>query len=79
MPLEFGVAAGVLDPVPLIVGLVRGLGEGTSPADLAAGFHEAVIAATAQAVCQSAAGIGTVGLTGGVFVNRILREDCAVS
>lgn len=74
VPLEFGVAAGVLDPVPLIVGLVRGLGEGTSPADLAAGFHEAVIAATAQAVCQSAAGIGTVGLTGGVFVNRILRE-----
>ncbi|WP_241010635.1 carbamoyltransferase HypF [Mycobacterium camsae] len=74
VPLEFAVATGVLDPVPLIVGLVRGLRRGTPAADLAAGFHAAVIAATVQAVGQAAAGIGTVGLTGGVFVNRLLRE-----
>ncbi|MDP7724043.1 carbamoyltransferase HypF [Mycobacterium sp. TY814] len=72
VPLEFGVDAGVLDPSPLIVALVRALRRGTPAADLAAGFHAAVITATVQAVCQ--AGISTVGLTGGVFVNRILRE-----
>ncbi|WP_253847281.1 carbamoyltransferase HypF [Mycobacterium gordonae] len=74
VPLEFGVSAGVLDAAPLIVELVSLLRSGTPAADLAAGFHDAVIAATAQAVCQAAAGIATVGLTGGVFVNRLLRE-----
>ncbi len=74
VPLEFAVAAGVLDPVPLIIELVGGLRAGTPAADLAAGFHAAVIAATVRAVRQAAAGIGTVGLTGGVFVNRLLRE-----
>ncbi|WP_310768071.1 carbamoyltransferase HypF [Mycobacterium sp. Z3061] len=72
VPLEFGLTAGVLDPVPLVAALVRGLRNGTPAADLAAGFHDAVIAATVQVVTQSAA--GTVGLTGGVFVNRLLRE-----
>lgn len=72
--LQFGLTAGVLDPAPLIIELVAGLRAGTSAADLAAGFHDAVIAATARAVCQAAAGVGTVGLTGGVFVNRLLRE-----
>lgn len=74
VPLEFDVAEGILDPAPLVAGLVRGLRAGVSTADLAAGFHRAVIDATAQAVVASAAGIGTVGLTGGVFVNRLLRN-----
>ncbi|MHA7652167.1 carbamoyltransferase HypF [Mycobacterium sp. ML4] len=74
VPLELNVQAGILDPAPLIVGLVHGLRAGTPTADLAAGFHAALIAATVQAVCQTASGIATVGLTGGVFVNRLLRE-----
>ncbi len=76
VPLDLGVAAAVLDPAPLIAGLVDGLRAGCARADLAAGFHQAVIRATAAAVrhCATAAGICTVGLTGGVFVNRILRE-----
>jgi hydrogenase maturation protein HypF len=76
VPLDFGVDAGVLDPVPVIAGLVDGLRGGAEVADLAAGFHDAVIRATAAAVtdCARRADIGTVGLTGGVFVNRLLLD-----
>jgi hydrogenase maturation protein HypF len=76
VPLDFAVDAGVLDPGPVIVGLVDGIRAGADPADLAAGFHTAVIRATAVAVgqCAQAADIGTIGLTGGVFVNRILLD-----
>lgn len=74
VPMELSVTGAVVDPVPLIADLVHGLRAGIPAADLAAGFHAAVIAATAQAVRQSASGIGTVGLTGGVFVNQVLRE-----
>jgi hydrogenase maturation protein HypF len=74
--LDFGVDGGVLDPAPLIAGLVDGLRGGVEVADLAAGFHDAVIRATATAVteCARRADIGTVGLTGGVFVNRLLLD-----
>ena len=74
LPLEFPVRAGMLDPVPLIAGLVRGLRAGQTVADLAAGFHAAVVTATTAAVgaCAEAARVQTVGLTGGVFVNRLL-------
>jgi hydrogenase maturation protein HypF len=74
--VDFEVAGGVLDPLPMIRTLVRRMRAGDDVADLAAGFHEAVIRATAAAVsdCAEAAGIGTVGLTGGVFVNRLLLE-----
>jgi hydrogenase maturation protein HypF len=45
-------------------------------AELAAGFHQAVIDATARAArhCADSAGIQTIGLTGGVFANRILLQ-----
>ncbi|WP_227999953.1 carbamoyltransferase HypF [Mycolicibacterium sp. P1-5] len=74
--LEFGAEAGVLDPAPVISGLVDGLRGGAEVTDLAAGFHDAVIRATARAVteCAGRADIGTVGLTGGVFVNRLLLD-----
>lgn len=74
--LEFGFEAGVLDFVPVIVGIVDGVRRGVNPADLAAGFHRAVVNATASAVVAyaEASGVGTVGLTGGVFVNNLLRE-----
>ena len=73
-PLAFGVAGALLDPAPLIAGLVAGLRAGIDRADLAAGFHAAVIDATASAAgsVARAAGIPAIGLTGGVFVNRIL-------
>ena len=72
--LDFAVDGGVMDPAPVIVGIVDGLRAGAEPADLAAGFHQAVIraAATAARHCADAADISVIGLTGGVFANRIL-------
>lgn len=74
--LEFAVNGGVIDPIPMIVGLVAGLRRGVPTGDLAAGFHEALVDATVAVAsgCARAAGITTIGLTGGVFVNRILRQ-----
>lgn len=74
--VEFDVRAGVIDPLPAITGLVAGLRAGRAVPELAAGFHAGLISATATAIGQCAAttGIGTVGLTGGVFVNQILLE-----
>ena len=72
--LNFVVDVGVMDPAPVIAGIVEGLRAGADPADLAAGFHQAVIRATATTAryCADAAGISVIGLTGGVFANRIL-------
>jgi len=72
--LDFAVDDGVMDPAPVIAGIVAGLRAGAEPADLAAGFHQAAIRATAAAAgyCADAAGISVIGLTGGVFANRIL-------
>ena len=72
--LDFAVDGAVMDPAPVIIGIVDGLRAGAEPADLAAGFHQAVIRATAAAArhCADAAGISVIGLTGGVFANRIL-------
>jgi hydrogenase maturation protein HypF len=74
--LHFDATDGLLDPAPLVSGLVAGLRTGLDTADLAAGFHRAVIRATAQAArhCAESAGIRTIGLTGGVFANRILLQ-----
>ena len=74
--LDFAVDGGVIDPAPLIIGIVDGLRVGAELADLAVGFHQAVIRATATAVrhCADAAGISVIGLTGGVFANRILLQ-----
>ena len=74
--LNFDVADGVLDPAPVIAGIVQGMRSGTALADLAAGFHQAVIRATAVAAAESAraAGVSVIGLTGGVFANRLLLQ-----
>ncbi|MCV7345668.1 carbamoyltransferase HypF [Mycolicibacterium rhodesiae] len=75
-PLDFRVADGVLDPAPVIAGIAEGLRRGTAAADLAAGFHDAVIRATATAAtgCARAAGISVIGLTGGGFANRLVLQ-----
>jgi hydrogenase maturation protein HypF len=74
--LDFIVTDGVLDSTPVIAGIVEGLRAGTLVADLAAGFHQAVVRASAAAAaqCAQAAGISVIGLTGGVFANRILLQ-----
>ena len=74
--LDFDVDGGLIDPAPVIGGIVEGLRAGADPAGLAAGFHHAVVRATVRAAlnCAGEAGISTIGLTGGVFANRILLQ-----
>ena len=78
--LDFDVSSAadgtVMDPAPVIAGLVEGLRAGVDVADLAAGFHQAVVRATAEAAgnCAQAAGLSVIGLTGGVFANRLLLQ-----
>ncbi|MCP9270928.1 carbamoyltransferase HypF [Mycolicibacterium arenosum] len=74
--IDFDIRDGVLDPAPVMAGLVDGVRAGVGAADLAASFHDAVIAATVSvaAECARAAEIPTIGLTGGVFANRLLLE-----
>ncbi|TSE00958.1 carbamoyltransferase HypF [Skermania sp. ID1734] len=64
----------ILDFEPALRGIIAGLLGGTDPAALALGFHHALATATANlaATLADSAGVGTIGLTGGVFQNRIL-------
>ncbi|MFI9645841.1 carbamoyltransferase HypF [Streptomyces sp. NPDC052040] len=67
------------DPAPVIAAIVDDLRAGT-PADLvAARFHRSV-AALVHRMCVRARerhGVGTVALTGGVFLNSLLSSACA--
>jgi hydrogenase maturation protein HypF len=74
--VDFEVRSGVLDPTPVIIGLVDGIRGGVATATLAAAFHDAVISATVRvaAECALATSIPTIGLTGGVFANGLLLE-----
>ena len=76
---DFDVSDGVLDPAPVMRELVDGLRAGAARADLALLFHDAVIRATVRAAGDAAAAtrIPTVGLTGGVFANRLLLAGIA--
>jgi hydrogenase maturation protein HypF len=71
--------AGGLDPAPVLAALVADLRRGTPAAVLAARFHRGVAGAVAQ-ICRRArrdTGLATVALSGGVFANALLEEECA--
>ena len=75
--LDFAIDAdGQLDPAPVLRGLVDGLAAGIPPADLAAGFHGAVVRAIVATVdhIRERTGVTTVALTGGVFQNALLAS-----
>lgn len=76
LDVDFDVADGVLDPAPVIAGLVAGVRAGSAGADLAEAFHRAVVRATCRVAVERARAveIPTIGLTGGVFANRILLQ-----
>ncbi|MFH8897747.1 carbamoyltransferase HypF [Streptomyces coeruleorubidus] len=70
--------AGDLDPAPVLGALVADLRRGTPAPVLAARFHRAVARAVAE-ICRRArrdTGLATVALSGGVFANALLEEEC---
>jgi hydrogenase maturation protein HypF len=72
-------ADGTLDARPTVLEVAADARAGAPVALVAARFHRAVAAATAQACAQAAGAAGTelVVLSGGVFQNRLLLEDTA--
>jgi hydrogenase maturation protein HypF len=77
VPLTMDVANGELTLGRLVRGLVEGVLAGRSAADLALGFHLAIASATTRLVALTASehDVATVGLTGGVFQNRLLLDE----
>nr|BFD81014.1 carbamoyltransferase HypF [Streptomyces sp. Xyl84] len=80
----FGLTAGPgpvgCDPAPMLEALLADRRRGTPAAVLAARFHRGVARAVAR-ICRRArraTGLTTVVLSGGVFANGLLEEECAV-
>ncbi|MDC2957941.1 carbamoyltransferase HypF [Streptomyces gilvifuscus] len=74
----FAVASGTCDPGPVLRALVADLRRGTPVPVLAARFHRGVAQAVAE-ICRRArreTGVATVALSGGVFANALLEEEC---
>ncbi len=74
-PLAFGLGAdGVIDPEPVLRGLLEGRAVGAAVADLAAAFHIAVADVVVRSAdrVRAADGLATVALSGGVFQNSLL-------
>ncbi|MFI7412999.1 carbamoyltransferase HypF [Streptomyces sp. NPDC049627] len=74
----FGIAGGACDPAPVLGALVADLRRGTPVPVLAARFHRGVARAVVE-ICRRArqdTGLTTVALSGGVFANALLEEEC---
>jgi hydrogenase maturation protein HypF len=78
-PLRMPVRGAQLSIGPLISDVVAARDAGVPAEQIARGFHVALAGATAALLIKTAAerGIGTVGLSGGVFANRILANELA--
>ncbi|TPW13972.1 MAG: hydrogenase maturation protein HypF [Acidimicrobiaceae bacterium] len=77
LPWSFGLdAAGIIDPAPVLQGIVDAVTDGTHLADIALAFHHAVAAAVPAVSRQVATlhGALPVALTGGVFQNALLTR-----
>ncbi|MFD0547090.1 carbamoyltransferase HypF [Streptomyces mexicanus] len=79
-PFALTTSAGALacDPAPLLRALVADLRHGTPAPVLAARFHRGLARAVAE-ICRrarAATGLSTVALTGGVFANGLLEQEC---
>jgi len=74
LPVLPGLGPLRLDPDPLVRGLAAGVRDGVPVEELARAFHATLAAAAADLAGRAArtAGVGTIGLTGGVFANRLL-------
>ena len=77
LPWMFGLnGVGIIDPTPVLQGIVDAVAAGTDRADAALAFHHAVAAAVVAVVQQIASvhGAHPVALTGGVFQNALLTR-----
>ncbi|MFF9306838.1 carbamoyltransferase HypF [Streptomyces sp. NPDC014777] len=67
------------DPAPMLTALLHDQARGTPVSVLAARFHRGVARAVTE-ICRrarTATGLATVALTGGVFANALLEQECA--
>jgi hydrogenase maturation protein HypF len=71
-PLPLGGDGATADWQPLIEGVVRDLGGGTTPATVSARFHNALSRLAVQIARR--AGCRQIALTGGCFQNRLLAD-----
>ncbi|WP_369174096.1 carbamoyltransferase HypF [Streptomyces sp. R28] len=74
----FGIGRAGCDPAPVLSALVADLRRGTPPPVIAARFHRGVARAVAE-ICRHArraTGLTTVALSGGVFANALLDQEC---
>ncbi|GCB52305.1 carbamoyltransferase HypF [Streptomyces sp. NL15-2K] len=74
----FGIAAHACDPAPVLSAMVADLRRGIPAPVLAARFHRGVARAVVE-ICRrarQATGLTTVALSGGVFANALLEEEC---
>jgi hydrogenase maturation protein HypF len=79
LPLRTKGGGVELDARPLVTAVAADVAAGAGVGVVAARFHNALAAATAEAVERLAAerGLGTAVLSGGVFQNRVLLEGVA--
>ncbi|TDW70039.1 hydrogenase maturation protein HypF [Kribbella pratensis] len=71
---EFEVDADQIDPGPVLAAVVRDVLAGVAPSVVSARFHRglAELMVTLAERVRAAEGLTTVGLSGGVFVNKVL-------
>ncbi|MGW1750654.1 carbamoyltransferase HypF [Streptomyces sp. NPDC002092] len=74
----FGIGSGLCDPAPVLRALVADLRRRTPVPVLAARFHRGVARAVLEISRQARrdTGLATVALSGGVFANALLEEEC---
>ena len=67
----------ILDPEPLLGSTVEALARGVEPGELAWAFHVALARSASELAAGLAGdlGVATIGLTGGVFANRLLLAE----
>jgi hydrogenase maturation protein HypF len=71
---EFEVEADQIDPGPVLAAVVRDVLAGVAPSVVSARFHRglAELMVTLAERVRAAEGLTTVGMSGGVFVNKVL-------